>query len=52
MTTTTLKISQHTVHIHDPADTPEAKAKRQERLEKACARFWRAKEKGEARKVC
>ena len=46
MTTTTLKIGQHTVHIHDPADTPEAKAKRQERLEKACVRFWKEKERG------
>ena len=42
---TTLKIGQHTVIIHDPAETPEAKARRQERLEKACVRFWQAKER-------
>lgn len=41
MTTTTYKIGQHTVRIHDPAETPEAKAKRQARLEKACVRFMR-----------
>lgn len=46
MTTTTLHIGQHTVHIHDPADTPEARAKRQERLERAVVTFWRAKERG------
>ena len=49
MTTTTLQIGPNTVHIHDPADTPEARAKRQERLERAVVKFWRAKEKEEAR---
>lgn len=44
MTTTTYKIGQNIVHIHDPADTPEAKAKQMERIEKACIRFWQAKE--------
>lgn len=44
MTTTTYKIGPNTVHIHDPADTPEAKAKQRERIEKACIRFWQAKE--------
>ena len=47
MTTTTYNFGPHTVIIHDPADTPEAKARRQERLEKACVRFWEAKEKEE-----
>lgn len=41
MITTTYKIGQHTVRIHDPAETPEAKAKRQARIEKACVRFMR-----------
>lgn len=45
MTTTTYQIGQHTVIIHDPADTPEAKARRQAHLEKACIRFWEAIEK-------
>ena len=35
----------HTVRIHDPAATPEAKAKRQERIERACVRFWESKER-------
>ena len=39
MITTTYQIGQHTVRIHDPADTPEKKAKQQERIEKACIRF-------------
>jgi hypothetical protein len=41
MITTTYKIGRHTVRIHDPAETAEAKAKRQARLEKACIRFMR-----------
>ena len=45
MTVTTYKIGQHTVNIHNPADTPEAKAKQQKRLEAACVRFWQAKER-------
>lgn len=51
MTTTTYKFGKHTVHIHDPAETPEAKAKRQERLEKACVRFWQSVEREAVRKV-
>lgn len=39
MITTTYKFGQHTVRIHDPADTPEKKAKQQERFKKACIRF-------------
>ena len=50
MTTTTYKFGNHTVNIHDPAKTPEAKAKRQERLEAACIRFWQAKEREAVRK--
>lgn len=50
MTTTTYKCGQHTVHIHDPADTPEAKARQQKRLEQACVRFWVAKEREVSRK--
>lgn len=50
MTTTTYKFGNHTVHIHDPAKTPEAKAKRQERLEAACVRFWQAKEREAVKK--
>ena len=42
---TTIKVGQHTVRIHDPAETPEAKAKQRERLEKACIKFWQAKER-------
>lgn len=38
---TTYEIGKHTVIIHDPAETPEAKAERQKRLEKACVRFMR-----------
>lgn len=49
MTTTTYNFGPHTVRIHDPADTPEAKAKRQKRLESACVRFWEAKENSEVR---
>ena len=45
MTITTLQIGQHIVRIHDPAETPEAKAKRQARLETACVKFWQAKER-------
>ena len=44
MTTTTYNFGQYIVHIHDPADTPEAKAKQMARIEKACVRFWKAKE--------
>lgn len=50
MITTTFNIGPNIVTIHDPADTPEARARRQERLKKACVRFWMAKEKEEARK--
>ena len=50
MTTTTYKFGEHTVHIHDPADTPEAKARQQKRLEQACIRFWTAKDKEVSRK--
>ena len=39
MITTTYEIGKNKVIIHDPAETPEAKAKRQERLLKACERF-------------
>lgn len=39
MITTTYEIGKNTVIIHDPAETPEAKAKRQQRLLKACERF-------------
>ena len=49
MTTTTYNIGQNIVRIHDPAETPEAKAKRQKRLEQACVRFWTEKEKSEVR---
>ena len=45
MTTTEYKIGQHIVRIHDPADTPEAKAAQQKRIEAACVRFWKAIEK-------
>jgi hypothetical protein len=41
MTETIFEIGKHTVVIHDPAETPEAKANRQKRLEKACVRFMR-----------
>lgn len=41
MITTTYEIGKNTVIIHDPAETPEAKANRQKRLEKACVRFMR-----------
>ena len=47
MTTTTYNIGPHTVRIHDPAETLEAKARRQKRLEQACVRFWKEKEKSE-----
>ena len=49
MTTTTYNFGQHIVRIHDPADTPEARARRQQRLEKACVKFWQEKEKSEVR---
>lgn len=49
MTTTTYNIGPHIVRIHDPAETPEAKARRQKRLEQACVRFWKEKEKSEVR---
>lgn len=39
MITTTYKFGQHIVRIHDPADTPEKKAKQRQRIEKACIRF-------------
>lgn len=50
MTTTTYKFGRHTVHIHDPSDTQEAKAIQQKRLEQACIRFWVAKEREVSRK--
>ncbi len=46
MITTTYNFGPHIVHIHDPADTPEAKAKQRARIEAACIRFWKAKEAG------
>lgn len=49
MTTTTYQIGPNIVRIHDPADTPEAKALRQKRIEKACVRFWMETEKREVR---
>ena len=39
MITTTYEIGKNKVIIHDPAETLEAKAKRQQRLLKACERF-------------
>ena len=39
MITTTYEIGKNRVIIHDPAETPEAKAKRQQRLKEACERF-------------
>ena len=39
MITTTYKFGRHTVRVHDPADTPEKKAKQQQRIEKACIRY-------------
>lgn len=39
MITTTYEIGKNKVIIHDPAETPEAKAKRQQRILKACERF-------------
>ena len=39
MITSTYEIGKNKVIIHDPAETPEAKAKRQQRLLKACERF-------------
>lgn len=39
MTTTTYKFGRHTVRVHDPADTPEKKAKQMQRIEKACIRY-------------
>ena len=50
MTTTTYKFGNHTVHIHNPAETPESKAKQRERLEAACVRFWHAKEREAVKK--
>ena len=50
MTTTTYKFGKHIVRIHDPADTPEAKAEQQKRLEAACVRFWQAQEREAVRK--
>ena len=41
MITTTFKYEKAIVHIHDPAETPEQKAKQRERIEKACIRFWK-----------
>lgn len=46
MITTTLNIGGHTVRIHDPADTPEAKAAQRKRMERAVEQFWKAKEAG------
>ena len=39
MITTTYKFGIHTVTVHDPADTPEAKARQRERIKKACIRY-------------
>lgn len=41
MITTTYEIGKNKVIIHDPAETPEAKANRQKRFEEACVRFMR-----------
>ena len=45
MKTTTYNFGNCIVNIHDPADTPEKKAKQRERIEKACVRFWEAMER-------
>ena len=47
---TTYTINGNTVRIHDPAETPEAKERRQERIKAAAVRFWKAKERQEADK--
>lgn len=39
MITTTYQFGQHIVRVHDPADTPEAKARQHERIKKACIRY-------------
>jgi hypothetical protein len=45
MITTTFEIGIHTVTVHDPADTPEKKAKQMERIQQACIRFMTAVER-------
>ena len=49
MITTTYQFEKGIVRIHDPADTPEKKAKQRERIEKACIRFMQAVERERAR---
>ena len=39
MITTTYHFGKHVVRVHDPADTPEKKARQRQRIEKACVRF-------------
>lgn len=46
MKTTTYQFDGYTVRIHDPAETPEQKAKQHERLVKACVKFWEDVEAG------
>jgi len=46
MKSTTYEINGHTVIILDPVTDEK---KRQERLERAAVRFWKAKERSEAK---
>ena len=48
MKVTTYQFAKGIVRIHDPAETPEAKAKQHERIEKACIRFMQAVERERA----
>ena len=48
MIITTYQFEKGVVRIHDPADTPEKKAKQHERIEKACIRFMQAVERERA----
>lgn len=48
MITTTYQFENGIVRIHDPADTPEKKAKQMERIKKACIRFMQAVERERA----
>ena len=36
---TTYQFGKHTVTVHNPAETPEAKEKQRQRIEKACIRY-------------
>ncbi len=47
MTTTITTKGGHIVRIHDPAETPEAKARQRERIEKAVVAFWKGIERGQ-----